>query len=266
MLIDSHCHLDYLEDKGQDLDQVLEQARGLDVMGMVTISTTLPSFAKVRSIAERYDTIWCTVGIHPNHIGQQAETTVDELIELSQHPKVVGIGESGLDYHYDYSPVDKQQRQFRVHIQAAQQTGLPLVVHTRSADDDTVAILRDEYEKGGAFTGVIHCYSAGHDLAMAAVDMGLYISCSGILTFKNSQSIRDTVAVVPNDKLLVETDSPYLAPMPYRGKENTPAYTRYTAEVLADVKGVTYAEIAMQTTDNFFALFKRADRKLLENK
>ena len=263
MLIDSHCHLDYLEKKGQNLDEVIAQARGLDVMGMVTISTTIPSFAGVLSIAERYDNIWCTVGIHPNHIGAEAETTVDELVKLSNHPKVVAIGESGLDYHYDYSPVEKQQRQFRIHIQAARETGLPIVVHTRSADDDTIAILRDEYERGGAFTGVIHCYSAGHDLAMAAVDMGLYISCSGILTFKNSQSIRDTVAVVPGDKLLVETDSPYLAPVPYRGKENTPAYTRHTAEVLADVKGVAYAEIARQTTDNFFALFTKADRKLL---
>ena len=263
MLIDSHCHLDYLEKKGQCLDSVCEQARGLDVMGMVTISTTLPSFPNVLSIAERYDNIWCTVGIHPNHIGAEAETTVEELIELSQHPKVVAIGESGLDYHYDYSPVEKQQRQFRVHIQAARETGLPLVVHTRSADDDTIAILRDEYETGGAFSGVIHCYSAGHQLAMDAIDMGLYISCSGILTFKNSGTIRDTVAVVPGDKLLVETDSPYLAPVPYRGKENTPAYTRHTAEVLADVKGISYAEIARQTTDNFFALFSKADRNLL---
>ena len=263
MLIDSHCHLDYLEKNGQDIADVITHAQSLGVMGMVSISTTLRTFPDVRSIAERYDNIWCTVGIHPNHVGEEDETNVDELIELAKHPKVIGIGESGLDYHYDYSPVEKQQRQFRIHIQAARETGLPLVVHTRSADDDTIAILRDEYENGGEFSGLIHCYSAGHQLAIDAIDMGLYISCSGIVTFKNSQSIRDTIAVVPNDMLLVETDSPYLAPVPYRGKENTPAYTRHTAEVVADVKGISYPEMAEQTTNNFFTLFKKADRTLL---
>lgn len=263
MLIDSHCHLDYLLDRGHVIADIIDRAKSLDVMGMVTIGVTLPTFAGIRDIAEQYPNIWCTVGIHPNHVGEEEETTVGALLELANHPKVIAIGESGLDYHYDRSPVAKQQRQFRVHIAAARQAELPLVVHTRSADEDTIAILQDEYHNHGVFTGVIHCYSASHQLAMDALDMGLYISCSGIVTFKNSQSIRDTVAVVPNDKLLVETDSPYLSPVPYRGKENTPAYTRYTAEVLADVKGVTYAEMAKITTDNFFTLFKRADRTTL---
>lgn len=260
MLIDSHCHLDTLQNRGEILSDVIQTAHDLGVMGMVTIGTTLPQFPELTKIADRYNNVWCTVGIHPNHVGEEDETTVAELVEMAKHPRVIGIGESGLDYFHDRSPVEKQKRQFRIHIDTARETGLPLIVHTRNADDDTMAILQDEYHNNGAFTGVIHCYSAGHQLAMDALDLGMYISCSGIITFKNSQTIRDTIAVVPNDKLLVETDSPYLTPTPHRGQENTPGYTRYTAEMLAEIKNLPYPEIAKITTDNFFALFTRANK------
>ncbi|MBF0249089.1 MAG: TatD family hydrolase [Alphaproteobacteria bacterium] len=256
MLVDSHCHLNYPE--FADLDETARRAHEAGVGLMVTISTSLASFPDVLAIAEARDDIYCTVGVHP-HRAEKEPVTVDDLLALIGHPKVIGIGEAGLDYYYQHAPREVQQEQFRVHIQAARESGLPLVVHTRDAEDDTLKVLRDEMQKG-AFRGLIHCFSASADFARAALDMGLYISCSGIITFDKADALRAAVAAVPMDRLLVETDAPYLAPVPYRGKKNQPAYTAHTAVKLAEIKGVTVAEIDHATTGNFFALFAKASR------
>ncbi|WP_343562543.1 TatD family hydrolase [Kiloniella sp. b19] len=256
MLVDSHCHLDYFLRDG-DLNDALQRAREAEVGCMVTIGTRISTFDTVLSIAENHSDIFCTVGVHPNEAGDEGLSSPDVLIERSQHPRVVGLGESGLDYHYDHAPREKQAVSFRAHIEAARETGLPLVVHTRDADEDTVAIMREEYEKG-EYPAVIHCFTAGRDLAMASLEMGFYISLSGVLTFKSGQPIRDIVRDVPMDRLLVETDSPYLAPIPFRGKRNEPSYVQHTARVLAEVKSVSEEEISRQTTENFFRLFSKA--------
>lgn len=258
MLIDSHCHLDYLERDGRDLTEIVATAQRAGVERLVTICTKVTEFERVRAIAERFEPVTCSVGIHPHEAGAEPETSTEQLVDWAQHPKVVGIGETGLDYFYEHSPRDAQQKSFRAHIRAARTTGLPLIVHTRDADEDTIAILREEAEEGGPFPGVIHCFSSSKWLGEEAVKLGLYISISGILTFKKAEELRDAVRDLPLDRLLVETDAPYLAPVPKRGKQNEPAYVVHTAAALAELKGVSEAELAEVTTRNFRTLFAKA--------
>jgi len=258
MLIDSHCHLDFPDFEGERED-VIARARAAGIRGMLTICTKLGDAALIRTIAESHEGIWCSQGIHPHEAEHAAEVTARDLIALTGEGKVVGIGETGLDFYYEHSPRDIQERVFRAHIGAARETGLPLIVHTRDADDETVRILSEEQAKG-PFSGVIHCFSAGPEVARCALAHGMYISFSGIVTFKNAQSVRDVAADVPLDRLLVETDAPYLAPVPMRGKRNEPAFTAHTAAYMAELRGLTMDELARITTDNFFALFNRADR------
>lgn len=258
MLVDSHCHLDFKDFEGE-LDDVVARAGAAGVGTMVSISTHLSKFEGVKAVAERFDNVWCSVGVHPHQAGEEGVDSPDRLVELAQHPRVVGIGESGLDYYYDNSPRDRQQISFRAHIEAARETGLPLIVHARDADEDAADIMRDEMEKG-AYTAVMHCFSSGRGLAEAALEMGMYISFSGILTFKNAQELRNIARDVPEDRILVETDSPFLAPIPNRGKRNEPAFVTHTAEVLAEVRGMDRNALETATTDNFFRLFSRAQR------
>ncbi len=259
MLIDSHCHLDFLQREGEELAEVVARAREAGVAGMVTIGTKLSEIETVIAIAERFDSVWCSVGVHPHEAEAQGQSGPQRLLELARHPKVVGIGETGLDYFYEHSPRAQQRESFRAHIAAARESGLPVIVHSRDADEETLEILADEQGKG-AFTGVIHCFSSGPVLAKGALELGMMISLAGILTFKKAEELRQTAAEVPLDRLLVETDSPYLAPVPHRGKRNEPALVRHTAQTLAAVKGVGMAEIAQATSDNFFRLFSRAER------
>ena len=255
VLIDSHCHLDF-PDFGPEVEEVVARAHGAGVGLMLTISTKVSEFDRVRAVAERFPHVYCTVGIHPHEAASEPETDTATLVEMAKHPKVVGIGETGLDYFYEHSPREAQQRNFRAHIAAARETGLPLVVHTRDADADTAAILTEEMGKG-AFPGLLHCFSSGPQLAEKALEIGRYISLSGILTFKNAVELRETAARVPLDRLLVETDAPYLAPVPKRGKRNEPSFVVHTAEKLAEVKGIGAAALAEATTANFLRLFSR---------
>lgn len=255
-LVDSHCHLDF-DDFASELDDIVARARRAGVVRMVTIGTRVRRFDKVLAIAERFDDVYCTVGTHPHQAGEETDVTADDLVALAEaNAKVVGIGECGLDYHYDNSPRADQAAGFRAHIEAARRTGLPVIVHTRAADEDTWKILEECYAEG-PFTGVLHCFSSGRELAMRAVDLGFYVSLSGIVTFKKSEDLRSIVADLPADRLLVETDAPFLAPPPYRGKRNEPAYVVHTHAVVAEVQGLTVAESALQTTRNFFRLFSR---------
>lgn len=258
MLVDSHCHLDF-EDFEGELDDVVARAGEAGVGTMVSISTHLSKFDGVKAVAERFDNVWCSVGVHPHQAGEEGIDAPDQLIDLALHPRVVGIGESGLDYFYNLSPRDRQQTSFRAHIAAARETGLPLIVHARDADEDTAAIMREEMEQG-AYTAVMHCFSSGRGLAEAALEMGMYISLSGILTFGNAEELREIARDVPEDRILVETDSPFLAPTPNRGKRNEPAFVAHTADVLAKVKGMDRDKLETVTTDNFFRLFTRAQR------
>lgn len=258
MLVDSHCHLDF-PDFQADIEGTLARARNAGVGTLLTIGTKLSKFDQVLAVAERFDNVWCTVGIHPHEAGSETEVDTARLVELSRHPKVVGFGETGLDYFYDHSPRPQQQAQFRTHIAAARETGLPVVVHTRDADADTAAILAEEYAKG-PFTGLIHCFSSGAALADAVLKIGFYISLSGIITFNKSDSLRAIVRPLPLDRLLVETDAPYLAPVPFRGKRNEPAYVAHTAAKLAELKGVDVATLTTATTDNFHRLFRKVAR------
>jgi TatD DNase family protein len=257
-LVDSHCHLNFaaLQD---DLDGVLARAGARGVGTMLAIGTKLADFPDVLAIAEAHGHIFCTVGVHPHEAENEAGVAADELIRLAEHPRVVGIGETGLDYYYDNAPREAQRENFRSHIAAARETGLPLVVHTRDADDDTAAILTEEMGKG-AFPGVIHCFTASGDFARKALDLGFYISFSGIVTFKNAADIQETAKVVPAERILVETDAPYLAPVPHRGKTCEPAFVADTAAFLAELRGVSEAEMARTTSDNFFRLFNKATR------
>lgn len=253
MLVDSHCHLDF-PDFADDLAGIVARAEASGVGRMVTISTRVKKLPDLVAIAERFPNVYCSVGTHPHHADEEDGITTDELVKLAQHPKVVAFGEAGLDYFYEMGSRPAQERGFRAHIAAARETGLPLVIHTREADEDCGKILEDEMGKG-AFRAVLHCYTGGRDLAMKAIDLGLMISFTGILTFKKSQTLRDLAAELPADRVMVETDSPYLAPGKYRGKRNEPAYVVETAKVLAEVRGVSPDEIARQTTENFFRLF-----------
>lgn len=258
MLVDSHCHLDFAT-FADDLDDVVARAGAAGVGMMVTIATSVEGCGSARRVAERFPNVYCSVGVHPHEAKTDGQKSADLLIRLAKHEKTVGIGETGLDYYYEHSPRDDQKVSFRAHIEAARETGLPLIVHTRDADDDTAEILAEEMKRA-PFTGLIHCFSAGRKLAETAVDLGLFISVSGIATFKAAEDLRQTLASVPMDRLLVETDAPYLAPTPNRGKRNEPAFVAFTAAKLAEIKGVTPDEIAAATTDNFFRLFTRADR------
>ncbi len=259
MLVDHHCHLDF-PDFAPDLDAVVARAKAAGVATMVTISTRIRQFDRIRAIAERYDDVWCSVGTHPHNADEERGITADEIVRLSRHPKVVAIGEAGLDYHYKLGTPAAQAEGFRAHIAAARETGLPLEIHTREADADTLAILADEHRTNGAFPAVLHCYTGGRELAMRAVDLGLYVSFTGVISFKKTEALQEIARDVPADRLLVETDAPFLAPVPYRGKTNEPAYVVHTAAALARIRGVTDAEIARTTTDNFFRLYTKAKR------
>jgi TatD DNase family protein len=258
MLVDSHCHLDF-PDFAADLDGVVARARAAGIGCVVTISTRVKRFDGLLAIAERFPDVYCSVGTHPHNAHEEPDVTAADLVALTRSAKVVALGEAGLDYHYDNSPRDAQERGFRSHIAAARETGLPLVIHTREADADTARILDEETGKG-AFPAVLHCFTGGVDLARRAIELGLFISFTGILTFKNSTALRDIAAQLPADRILVETDAPYLAPGKLRGKRNEPAYVIETAKVLAETRGVTLDEIAQQTTANFFRLFSKVPR------
>jgi TatD DNase family protein len=262
MLVDSHCHLDF-PDFASELDAVMARARAAGIRRMVTISTRVKKHAQVLAIAEKYPDVFCSVGTHPHNAHEELDIDAETLIALAQHPKIVAIGEAGLDYHYDNSPRAAQATSLRQHIAAARETGLPLVIHARDCDADMARILEDESEKG-AFPAVLHCFTGGRDLAMRAIALGHYVSFTGILTFKNSQNLRDIARELPADRILVETDAPYLAPLPYRGKRNEPAFVLETAKVLAETRGVTADEIASQTTENFFRLYSKVPRQLAD--
>jgi TatD DNase family protein len=255
MLIDSHCHLDF-PDFADDLDGVVGRARAAGIGRLVTISTRVKKQPQLLAIAERFPDVFCSVGTHPHNAAEEDGITTADLVAQTRSPKVVALGEAGLDYFYDKSPRDAQERGFRAHIAAARETGLPLVIHTREADVDTARILEEETGKG-AFPAVLHCYTGGPDLARRAIALGLFISFTGILTFKKSVELRAIAADLPADRIMVETDAPYLAPGQYRGKRNEPAYVVETAKVLAETRGVSFDDIARQTTDNFFRLFNK---------
>jgi TatD DNase family protein len=258
MLVDSHCHLDFPE-LAADAEGVVARAGAAGVGVMVTIGTELARFPGVLAMAERFDNVWCSVGTHPHESAKELVTDAAPLLAHARHPKVVAIGETGLDYYYEQSPRPPQLESFRAHIAAARDAGLPVIVHTRDADDDTIAVLEDEMAKG-AFTGLIHCFTGTQRLADAALALGLTISISGIATFKNSTALREVIRSVPLDRLLVETDAPYLAPVPHRGKTNEPAFVVHTAAMLAELKGVNPEALAAATTENFFRLFSKTKK------
>lgn len=262
-LIDSHCHLDhrYFSNDGEEnsVELLLNRARLNRVRGFLTVNCEIAKLQDCLDIANLYDDVWCSVGTHPHDAENLAEKafTTDDIIKLSEHPKIIGIGETGLDYFYKNSPIDDQKENFRKHIHACQETGLPLIVHTRDADDDMIAIL--EEEMGNApFTGVLHCFSSGRKLMEEAVGMGMYVSFSGIVTFNRSEELRDICKDVPLNRILVETDAPYLAPQAYRGKQNEPSYVTFTARKVAEIHGIDEESFYCQSTENFFKLFQKA--------
>ncbi|WP_240233765.1 TatD family hydrolase [Devosia lacusdianchii] len=255
MLIDSHCHLDF-EALANDIDGVMARAAAVGVTGMVTISTHVEKFSTYAAIAERFTNVWCSVGTHPHHADQELHIQTDDLVRLSAHPRCVAIGEAGLDYFYDNAPREAQATGLRRHIAASRITGLPLVIHSRKCDDDMAAILVEESGQG-SFPFVLHCFTAGESLARTALDLGGYISFSGIVTFKNAQEIQDVAKFVPGDRYLVETDAPYLAPIPHRGQSNEPSFVRYTAEKVAELRGLSLEQLGQETTANFARLFSK---------
>lgn len=258
MIVDSHCHLDYMARAGI-LPDVLARARAAGVGTMLTICTTIAEFPQITAIAEANEDVWCSVGVHPHHAAEEPDVSVEQLAELSKHPKVVGIGECGLDYHYNRSPRDVQQQVFRTHVEAARQTGLPLIVHSRNADADTVEILAEGAARGSV-RGLIHCFSTTRELSGPVIDLGFSISLSGIVTFPKSTELQEIAKELPAARLLVETDAPYLAPVPVRGRKNEPAFVVHTADFLASLRAMPRAELDRVTTDNFFRLFDRAKR------
>lgn len=256
MLVDSHCHLNY---KGliEDQDAVIARARAAGVGTMLNISTRASEWDAVIATAERNPDIWATVGIHPHEADAHPDIDTERLLAAAAHPKVIGIGETGLDYYYDHSDRNRQKSSFRSHIAASRETGLPLIVHTRDAEEDTAAILAEEMGKG-AFTGIIHCFTASAEFAEKALALGFHISLSGIVTFKNARDLQETAKLIPDDKLLIETDAPFLSPVPHRGKTCEPAFVADTAAFVAELRGVSRAEIASTTSGNFFRLFLKA--------
>ena len=256
MLIDSHCHLDYF--KGEELDAVITRARAAGVAEMVSIGTSLEQSRRILALVEDRPGIWCSIGIHPQHAHEEPVPEPEVLAAMTRHPKVIGIGESGLDYFYDTAPPEVQKAGFRAHIRASRLAGVPLAIHARDADADIAAILREERDAGGPFDFLLHCFSSGRGLAEAALEMGGYISLSGILTFPKSEELRAIARDVPAERLLVETDSPYLAPTPYRGKRNEPGYVAHTAAKLAEVRGMSGEALADLTTANFRRLYAKA--------
>jgi len=257
MLVDSHCHLDFPE-FAPELDAVVARARAVGVGSMVTICTRLTHFERVLAVANRFDGVWCSVGIHPHEAANEPDVMATEIVQLARHPKVVGIGETGLDYHYDRSPRDRQREVFRRHIDAARLSGLPLIVHSRNAEEDTAALLEEGAAAGG-LTGLIHCFTSTRLLAERALALGFCISFSGIVTFRNAEDLRAIAMDIPEERLLVETDSPYLAPVPQRGKRNEPAFVTHTAAFLADLRGESVDALAARTTANFRRLFAKAE-------
>jgi TatD DNase family protein len=257
MLVDSHCHLDF-PDLASRLPEVFARAREAGVGRMVTISTRVAQFDTYRALSEAHEDVLFTIGTHPHNAGEEPDVPAARLVELSRHPRCIAIGEAGLDFHYDRSPRDVQQRVFRAHIAAARESGLPLVIHAREADDEMIEILEDESGRG-RFDAVLHCFSSGPELARVGVKLGFYVSFSGILTFKNSEELRRIAASMPRDRLLVETDAPYLAPVPHRGRVNEPAYVAHTAKVLAETIGISEAAVSEFTTANFYRLFAKAE-------
>jgi TatD DNase family protein len=256
MLIDSHCHLDYYTP--MERPAVLARAAEAGVGEMVTIGTSLAQSRTLPDLIAGLPNVWCTVGVHPHHAAEAPIPDPQDLADMTAHPRVIGIGESGLDYFYDRAPRDVQAENFRAHIRAARLAGVPLAIHARDADDDIAAILREERDRAGAFDFLLHCFSSTRALAEAAVELGGYVSFSGILTFPRSQELRDIARDLPADRLLVETDAPYLAPVPFRGKRNEPGWVAHTAKVLAAVRGMTPEAVAELTTANFRRLFRKA--------
>jgi TatD DNase family protein len=258
MLVDHHCHLDFPE-LAKDREGVLARAREAGVGVIVTICTRIRRLNELLAIAEAHENVYCSVGTHPHNAHEELDIPVEEIVRLTAHPKVVAIGEAGLDYHYKHSTPEAQAEGFRRHIAAARATGLPLEIHTREADEDTARILADEHAKG-PFPAILHCYTGGPELAQRALALGLYVSFTGVVTFKKSDALREIAKAVPLDRLLIETDAPYLAPEPYRGKINEPAFVVHTAKALAEIKGVSADELAAATTENFFRLFRKVPR------
>lgn len=261
MLVDSHCHLDYPDFATEGVGEIVNRAKSAGVGHFLTICTEISKFPPILELARAYPFMNCTVGTHPHHAAEPGEINIkkEEIIALTRDPKVAGIGETGLDYYYKHSPPEEQQRVFATHIEAAVETNLPLIIHTRDADDDTVRIMRDAGQ--GKARGVMHCFSGGRKLADESLALGFYISFSGIITFKKAEELRDVVKHVPMDRILVETDSPYLAPVPHRGKRNEPSFVVHTAAMVAELKGLSAETVADQTTENFFKLFDKAKRQ-----
>lgn len=258
MIVDSHCHLNY-GSMTEDMDGVMARARNAGVETILAINARLSEYDDVLAIANQYDHVYATVGSHPHEAEKEPGITAAQLIAKTRPEKIIGIGESGLDFYYEYAPRDLQEANFRAHIKAARETGLPLIVHARDADELTIDIMGEEMAKG-AFPAVIHCFTASQALADATLAMGCYISISGIVTFNSARALQATVKTIPLERLLIETDAPYLAPTPKRGKPNEPSYVKYTAEFLSRLLEVPYQRLAEATTDNFYALFTRARR------
>ena len=256
IIVDSHCHLDFPDFEGE-IPDLVARANDAGVKRMVTICTKLKNEPSVRKIAEEHEAVYYAAGTHPMSAASEPLASVDQLIEISQHPKMVGIGETGLDYHYTAESAEIQKTSLKIHIEAARETDLPLIIHSRAADEDMAAILKDEFKKG-QYKCVMHCFSSSVELAKLSIEMGFYLSMSGIITFKKSEELRSIFKLAPIDQVLVETDSPYLSPVPFRGKRNEPSYTAHTAEVGATIYGVDYITFANQTTKNFNRLFSKA--------
>ena len=255
-IVDSHCHLDFPDFEGE-IPNLVSRAEEAGVKRMVTICTRLKNEPKVRKIAEEFNAIYYAAGTHPMSASTEPLATVEQLIKIAQHPKMVGIGETGLDYHYTAESADIQKTSLKIHIEAARETNLPLIIHSRAADEDMAAILKDEFNKG-SYNCVMHCFSSSVELAKLSLDLGFYLSMSGIITFKKSEELRTIFKLAPIDQVLVETDSPYLSPVPFRGKRNEPSYTAHTAEMGASIYGLDYETFANQTTKNFNKLFSKA--------
>lgn len=257
-LVDSHCHLDF-PDFTEDFAGVLDRARQVGIDRLLTVGTKIRDFSKVLSIAETNPSIYCSIGIHPHEADAEAGTGIGDILQYSANPKVVGIGETGLDYYYDHSDREQQKRSFFLHIEAARQANLPLIVHCRDAEEDTISLLREGAGKGD-LKGVIHCFTGSAAFAKASLDIGFYISLSGIVTFKNAKALQEIAVTIPDDRLLIETDSPYLAPVPMRGKRNEPAFVRHTAEFLARIRNQSVEVLAEKTSENFFTLFSKVEK------